>query len=143
MLGTTWWETAQTMWPIEEYGKGKKYKYGKPDPITGKTYYGRGFVQLTWKANYARMTKLLGVDFVSNPERALDVYFATKILFVGMMGGEFTGKSLSDYFTTSKEDWEGARRIVNPGEIKSKPAVVTKIAIASRGFYAGLSYTTA
>lgn len=60
MLATTHHETDRTMQPIEEYGKGKGKLYGKPDPITGKAYYGRGFVQLTWKSNYEKMGKVLG-----------------------------------------------------------------------------------
>src|SRR3974390_3095722 len=48
ILGTALHETAFRMWPISEYGKGKGYEYGKPNPETGKTYYGRGYVQLTW-----------------------------------------------------------------------------------------------
>ena len=55
MLATTHHETAMTMQPIEEYGKGNGRSYGVPDPQTGKAYYGRGFVQLTWKTNYERL----------------------------------------------------------------------------------------
>src|SRR6266576_3399540 len=54
-LATTYHETDQKIQPIEEYGKGRGQPYGKPDPDTGKTYYGRGFVQLTWKNNYDTM----------------------------------------------------------------------------------------
>src|SRR5262245_53527760 len=54
MLATTFHETAQTMQPIEEYGKGAGHDYGEPDPVTGECYYGRGFVQLTWGDNYKR-----------------------------------------------------------------------------------------
>ena len=45
MLATTFHETAYQMWPIEEYGKGSGRYYGTPDPETGETDYGRGFVQ--------------------------------------------------------------------------------------------------
>jgi putative chitinase len=48
VLGTAFHETARTMEPIEEYGRGAGRPYGVPDPRTGKTYFGRGFVQLTW-----------------------------------------------------------------------------------------------
>jgi putative chitinase len=55
-LATAYHEVDKTMQPIEEYGKGKTRpygkEYGKPHPITGKVYYGRGFVQLTWYENY-------------------------------------------------------------------------------------------
>ena len=57
---TTAHETGFTMQPIEEYGKGSGMEYGKPDPETGQTYYGRGYVQLTWRDNYARADEELG-----------------------------------------------------------------------------------
>ncbi|MBE3951934.1 hypothetical protein HJ144_09510 [Vibrio parahaemolyticus] len=47
------------MQPVEEYGKGVGHEYGIPDPITGQTYYGRGDVQVTWKYNYERLSRLL------------------------------------------------------------------------------------
>jgi hypothetical protein len=56
VLATAFHETARTMQPIEEYGKGKGKSYGAPDPQTGQTYYGRGYVQLTWKENYQKQT---------------------------------------------------------------------------------------
>lgn len=43
MLATTYHETSATMQPIEEYGKGSGKSYGKEDPETKQTYYGRGF----------------------------------------------------------------------------------------------------
>src|SRR5271156_4227917 len=53
-LATIMWEADRTFQPIPENGRGKGHSYGIPDPITGQTYYGRGYVQLTWKANYAQ-----------------------------------------------------------------------------------------
>ena len=85
MLATVYWETAHTMQPIEEFGKGQGYTYGLRDPGTGHAYYGRGFVQLTWKRNYEVMGRLLHVDLVNHPERALDLGIATQILFEGML----------------------------------------------------------
>ena len=61
-LATTAHETGFTMQPIEEYGKGQGMEYGKKDPETGQTYYGRGYVQLTWRDNYARADKELGFE---------------------------------------------------------------------------------
>jgi predicted chitinase len=113
MLATAYHETAITMKAIEEWGKGKNLPYGKPDPITGKVYYGRGFVQLTWKANYEKMGKILKIDLVNKPELALDPKIASNIMFYGMINGSFTGKKLSDYFFKEKQDWVNARRIIN------------------------------
>lgn len=113
MLATTQWETASTMWPIEEYGHGAGHAYGVPDPVTGQTYYGRGFVQLTWKANYENMAKRTGADLVHHPELALAPKIATQILFDGMRDGSFTGVGLGRYFNATAEDWFNARRIIN------------------------------
>ena len=70
MLATTHHETDRTMQPIEEYGKGKGRTYGVADSVTGHTYYGRGFVQLTWKSNYQSMGKKLKVDLVNRESDA-------------------------------------------------------------------------
>jgi predicted chitinase len=113
ILATAYHETARTMQPIEEYGKGKAHSYGKPDPITGETYYGRGYVQLTWKYNYENMGKVFGIDLVNKPERALDADVAIKICFYGMSRGSFTGRKLSQYFNVTVQDWVNARKIIN------------------------------
>lgn len=125
ILGTAYHETAKTMQPIEEYGKGRGYKYGKkikrsgiPYTLPDKIYYGRGYVQLTWYENYETMGRLLGVDLLNNPELALHPNIAAEIMFEGMTKGnshfgDFTGKSLENYFNETKEDWVNARRIIN------------------------------
>lgn len=108
VLATTYHESAHTMQPVREYG-GETY-------LKSKKYYpyvGMGFVQLTWKANYEKASKKLGVDFVSNPKLLLKPDHAAKILVIGSKEGWFTGKKLSDYITLSKSDFKGARRIIN------------------------------
>ena len=125
MLGTTYHETAATMLPISEYGGdayfntryGPQSKVGKALGNTqhgdGARYAGRGYVQLTGRANYHRMGKILGVDLISNPDLALQPDHAAKIMFAGMVGGLFTGKKLPDYFNAGNTDWFNARRIIN------------------------------
>ncbi|WP_292499959.1 hypothetical protein [Methylobacterium sp.] len=114
-LATTFHETARTMQPIEEFGRGKGRKYGP----TG--FWGRGYVQLTWEANYAKATKrlrTLGIlkvseDLVKTPTLAMRPDVAAAILFYGMIEGWFTGKKLADYFAPGRADPIGARRIIN------------------------------
>lgn len=113
LLATIYHETAATLKPIAEYGKGKNRSYGKPDSETGKTYYGRGFCQLTWRYNYKKLGDLLGIDLENNPDMAMEVSTATKIIFIGMEKGLFTGKKLSNYFTDDKSDFVTARKIIN------------------------------
>ncbi|GAC1624495.1 MAG: chitinase [Nevskia sp.] len=136
MLATSFHETDATMQPIEEYGKGKGRPYGRPDPQTGKIYYGRGFVQLTWRDNYDTLGKLLKVDLVGTPELALDLRIASDVMFAGMTRGLFTKKKLADYFGAGIEDWVNARRIIN-GTDKAN-----LIAGYGQDFYAAISYTT-
>ena len=121
MLATAWHETAATMQPIAEYGKGKGRPYGKRIDVHGgrysdslPIYYGRGYVQLTWLTNYVFMKNRLGVDFVNNPELALVPKHAADIMIIGMLEGSFTGKSLQKYITYGLYfEFVNARRIIN------------------------------
>jgi putative chitinase len=113
ILATIKHETADTFLPIEEYGKGKGRTYGKKDPATGQAYYGRGYVQLTWKRNYQLLGKEFGVDLVNKPSLALKPEIAWSITTHGMSEGVFTGKKLSDYISGAKCDYVGARKIIN------------------------------
>lgn len=120
MLATIWHETAATMLPIEEYGKGKGRKYGQKIDIDGSPYkgldhiyYGRGYVQLTWLSNYVFAKNKTGVDFVNHPELVMKKEHAVKILIQGMKEGWFTGRKLSDYIHQSRKDYQGARKIIN------------------------------
>lgn len=111
ILATAFHETAKTMQPIAEYGKGKGRAYGQKD-ATGKAPYGRGYVQLTWRENYLRADRELGLGgaLASDYDVALQPEVAAKILVEGMSEGWFTGKSLSDF---RERDYVGMRRIVN------------------------------
>lgn len=144
ILGTTYHETAKTMQPIEEYGKGKGKPYGKKIDVNGKPYttpdklyFGRSYVQLTWLSNYKKMGKILSIPLAEQPELALIPGIAADIMLEGMTKGkssfgDFTGKSLEDYFNAHKTDWVGARAIIN-GKDKAE-----KIAKESHIFYKGL-----
>lgn len=113
VLATVHHETDHTMQPIREYGLGHGRPYGVPDPVTGQTYYGRGYVQLTWKRNYQTMSDKLGVDLVAHPDRALDPAIAVRVIFLGMMQGLFTGRKLGTYFDAAHSDWYNARMVIN------------------------------
>ena len=131
-LSTAWHETAHTMQPIKEYG-GRSYftrmydvrgrrpntarRYGNTSPGDGPKYCGRGYVQLTWKNNYIKAGKKLGVDLVGNPKLAMDRGIASKIMRHGMREGWFTGKRFDSYLPASGEasraQFRSARRIIN------------------------------
>ncbi|HHY0466045.1 TPA: peptidoglycan-binding protein [Vibrio parahaemolyticus] len=120
-LATVYHETAFKMQPVEEYGKGAGHEYGIPDADTGQTYYGRGDVQVTWRYNYERLSKLLfnidtleqGVDLVNNPDLLLTPIYSAQATIIGMATGLFTGKKYSDYLDQETPDYVNARRIIN------------------------------
>lgn len=121
VLATIYHETAGTMEPIAEYGRGAGHEYGEPDPVTGQTYYGRGYVQLTWKDNYQKAQDSVvnfnnwehDVPLVNDPDLAMEPWIAAQVAINGMAGGWFTGKKLSDYLTPTSTDYYNARRIIN------------------------------
>lgn len=128
MLATAFHETNATMQPIREIG-GKAYfmrmydvsgsrpkmarDNGNVNVGDGAKFYGRGYVQLTWFANYLRAGRAIGLDLVNNPDLALNADVAAKIMIAGMANGWFTGRKLSDYKTAGGFDYINARRIIN------------------------------
>jgi len=110
LMATALHETASTMQPIAEYGKGKGKPYGKPGKY-GQAQYGRGYVQLTWDANYEKADKALGLNgaLLRDFNLAMQPTIAAQILVRGCEEGWFTGKKLADYLP----DYVQARRVVN------------------------------
>lgn len=141
-LATDFHETGATMQPIEEnlnYSAERliqvfpKYfpnmeiakKYArKPQAIANRAYAnrmgngpessgdgwktrGRGLPQITGTDNYRKF------GILATPDKALEMETALNIMFRGMINGMFTGRKLSDYFNSSKDDPIGARAIIN------------------------------
>lgn len=152
MLATAFHETARTMQPVREtlassdaqairvldtaYARGRlpwvKTAYWRPD-AQGKSWLGRGLVQLTHKANYIRAGKELGVDLVGNPGLAMEPKIAARILIKGMDEGWFTGRTLDDYIDDRDEadsedlrEYRNARPIING---KDKAEQIAQIAL--------------
>lgn len=113
IFATAYHETARTMEPIAEYGLGAGHEYGEPDPVTGECYYGRGYVQLTWKDNYAKQEEKCTLPLVEYPDLAMEMAPAAQILFEGMLDGDFTGVGVGTYITATQCDYYNARRVVN------------------------------
>ena len=92
---------------------------GTQDYLTGKKYYpyiGYGYVQLTWYENFLRVGKLIGVDLIKNPERALEKDIASEILIKGMVFGWFTGAGFHrkcPVYRYNRLAYKRARKIVN------------------------------
>ncbi len=125
MLATSFHETAGTLQPVEETGKGKGRPYGEKRKRDGsayslpdRIYFGRGDVQLTWYENYERMGRLLQLPLLEQPELALVPEISARIMIEGMTRGlsnrgDFTGMALEDFFNDGRDDAVGARRVVN------------------------------
>lgn len=123
VLATTFHETAREMQPIYERGAPGYFDKYEPHNKLGRLlgnikrgdgflYRGRGYVQLTGRANYAKAGKALGEALEALPDQALRPDLAARILIDGMIGGWFTGRKLSDYLG-EKADYLNARRVVN------------------------------
>lgn len=132
LLATAKWETAHTMQPI--YERGAKAYFNKYEPGTkigkalgntqkgdGYRYRGRGYVQLTGRANYRKF----GIE--DAPDDALKPETAAHILIMGCLKGMFTGKKLADFKT-----FASMRKVVN-GTDKA-----VEIAAIADGFLAAL-----
>ncbi len=131
IFATAYHETAFTMQPVREtlastdakavaildaaFAKGQlswvKTPYWRFD-ADGKTWLGRGFVQLTHKDNYQKAKDKTGIDFIGNPSLAMVAKYAAVVAVRGMLEGWFTGKALKDYIG-AKTDYINARRIIN------------------------------
>ena len=125
-LATTAHETGFTMQPIKEYGEGAGMEYGKEDPETEQVYFGRGYVQLTWKDNYIRADEELGFGHTKDdktscewyPDNQLKAEVAAETMFQGMEEGWFRGDSkgrqtLDRWFNETTDDSYMAREIIN------------------------------
>jgi predicted chitinase len=155
MLATVFHETGRRMQPVREtYADSDEQAISRLDAAfrngrlpwvsapywnkdaNGQSWYGRGLVQITHRANYVKLGNAIGVNLTANPDRTLDMDVSVKIMFVGMEKGLFTAKKLADYFHPEREDWRQARRIIN-GLDKAE-----LIAGYGRLFYAAISHTT-
>ncbi|MGX1096500.1 glycoside hydrolase family 19 protein [Amorphus sp. MBR-141] len=142
IIATAWWETGKTMQPVKEaYWLSEAWRRKN---LRYSPFYGRGFVQLTWEANYRKASDLYGVDFVANPDLVMEPKHSVAILFDGMLDGWFTGKDLDDYIDDVDEsddedlrEFVNARRIVNGTNRQTeigKLALVFERALRAAGY---------
>jgi len=119
MLATTFHETARQMTPVREaYWLSEAWRRRN---LRYYPYYGRGYVQLTWRDNYRRAGNYVGDNLVDNPDLALRLDYAAAVMFLGMVEGWFRADgrgphNLSRYFRHNVDDPVGARAIINGHE---------------------------
>jgi hypothetical protein len=151
VLATVQHETANWMQPIREgarrygtkytdaqarravasiHGKGIiRVNYALPDGPYRQSYYGRGLVQITWLANYAKFAKRLGVDFVQFPDKTLEWAHALDILIIGMTEGMFTKYSLAEVPDVMKSPaFDNTDRLIINGDAKKNGPAISGLA---------------
>lgn len=74
----------------------------------GARYHGRGYIQITGRANYREYGQKLGVDWEGNPDLSLDPIVAAQIL-----ANYFWDREID--LAAGNEDWERVRIAVNGG----------------------------
>lgn len=116
----------------DAYGNNKKLgnRRGTND---GYDFRGRGFVQLTGRSNYAKLSARLNeigynytingktygtrenpIDLLTNPDHVSRVPELSSIILVeGMKSGLYTGVGLDNFISSKSTDFFGARSIVN------------------------------
>ena len=102
--------------PINEFGgddyftrmyEGRK-DLGNVRPGDGVRYHGRGYIQLTGRANYRTYGEKLGVPLENKPELALRPDIAAQVL-----AAYVADHKIADLAAAG--DWQGVRRAVNGG----------------------------
>ena len=86
---------------------------GNTEAGDGARYAGRGFVQITGRANYRKAGNAIGIDLLKEPDKAEQPEIAARLLVWGMETGAYTGKACRDYLDKTPPDYAGARRIIN------------------------------
>jgi len=81
---------------------------GNVKPGDGARYHGRGYIQITGRANYSTYGKQLGVPLEAKPDLALQPDVAAKVLVA-----YFADHGIAKLAAAG--DWEGVRRAVNGG----------------------------
>lgn len=131
-LATACHETAYTMQPVREaYWLTENWRRNN---LRYYPFYGRGYVQLTWKDNYAKADRELNLSgrLTGDLELALDPDIAARIMVRGMQEGWFaadrTGKrhTLARHLpangAASVAQMTSARRIINGTDKNDKIA---------------------
>jgi len=124
MIGTVAIESASTFAPVREaFWLGEDWRAAN---LRYYPYYGRGYIQLTWRENYARYGPLIAAlwgtspdqpdfDLVGTPDNALqpDISAAVSSLYFRDHGRE-DGDGIPE--AARRHDWREVRRLVQGGD---------------------------
>lgn len=104
--------------PIPEWASGNEYE-GRADlgnvyPGDGRRYKGRGYIQLTGRANYRTYGQALGIDLEGNPDLALDPAIAAAVFALYFATHRYaSGYGIPE--AARAGDWRAVRILVNGG----------------------------
>jgi len=104
------WNTSPGGHPFDLYdNRNDLGNQGKPD---GDLFKGRGFIQLTGRANYKKYSGIIGMgdELIADPDLANDPAIAAKLLSVFLKDKEIKIKE-----ALLEEDFKAARKLVNGG----------------------------
>lgn len=122
LLATAWHETNKTMQPVREaYWLSESWRKAN---LRYYPWYGRGYVQVTWEANYQKIENsavAAGLckagDIMKNPDKMMDPDISALAARVGMEQGLFTGVSFAKVLpakgTATRAQYMNARTIIN------------------------------
>lgn len=122
-LATALHETAYTMQPVREaFWLNENWRRNN---LRYYPFYGRGYVQLTWKANYEKADQKLDLSgrLTNNLDLALDPNIAARVMVKGMQEGWFAADRAGRRHTLERHlpanggaslaHFTSARRIIN------------------------------
>ncbi|TNE87578.1 MAG: hypothetical protein EP330_17940 [Deltaproteobacteria bacterium] len=136
----------------DAYGHKLGNRHGTWDAANFK---GRGFVQLTGRTNYEKMTNKLRaegftytqdgvvwgqdqpIDLAANPTHVNENSdLAAKVMVMGTMDGDYTGRALPDYVNDEQTDFKNARSVIN-GDTAENGDKIAKLASAFQSALGG------
>lgn len=111
--GTVYFNQYDPMLAATQDLRNRAKRNGNTAEGDGYKYRGRGYVQLTWKANYQKCGDKFGYDLVTNPDLALEPQLSYNIASYGMRTGIFTGRKIGEFINGSVAEYVKARGVIN------------------------------
>jgi hypothetical protein len=114
-------ETAHTFLPIHEFGGRNPEAYftkhyegridlGNTQPGDGARFHGRGWPQLTGRANYRTYGSKVGVDLEFEPDRALEPILSANLFALFALDKHIAQLADAKDWLTIRKRWNGVNR---------------------------------
>lgn len=114
-------KSSEKLFNVVYGGEWGKKNLGNDKQGDGYKYRGRGYIQITGKANYKKFGDMIGVDLIKNPDKALEPEIADK-LALAFWNTNVKGK-VKDF-----TDTRAVTKIINGGShgLKEREALFNK-----------------